>query len=139
MRFLMLLGILIPLGVAATPAVSQDYWEYAPWEGEWEYHRPTQGLEYEYEDDDYGYYDDYYEEDYYGPYDRDVDVEPEQYEWEPGEGYHEQEWYDPSDWFETGRDLDYEDDDDYGDYYYEDYYYEDYYYDDCCCDSWGWW
>lgn len=32
------------------------------------------------------------------------------------EGYHEQERYDPSDWFEIGRDIDYEDDY-YGGYY----------------------
>jgi|GEM_PF-2038019 len=70
------------------------------------------------------------------------------WEWEPGKGYHEEEWYDPGDWFddefssgvdyeETGRDWgwdwdwgwddddDYYDDDDYDDDYYDDYYGDD--------------
>lgn len=84
---------MIALALLASPVAAQDYWEYSPWEGEWEHHRPTQGLEYEYENEN------------------GVDVEREQYEWEPGEGYHEQEWYDPSDWFNGGNDLEYESDD----------------------------
>ena len=30
------------------------------------------------------------------------------YEYEPGEGLHEEEWYDPSDWFDVDDDIDYE-------------------------------
>lgn len=46
-------------------------------------------------------------------------------EWEPGEGYHEEEWYDPSDWFdEPGEGVSYEYDGWYDDY---DYDYNDYY------------
>jgi hypothetical protein len=67
--------------------------EYAPWEGEWEEHHPRAGLEYEY---------DWLEAT--GEWVLE-DVETEQYEYEPGEGYHEQEWYDPSDWLELGRDF----------------------------------
>lgn len=85
------------------PATAQDYWEYEPWEGEWERHFPGSGLEYEYDDGE-------------------VEVEAEQYEWESPEGYHEQEWYDPSDWFEYGRDLEYESDGYYDEYYTEDWY-----------------
>lgn len=107
---------LFPLAIAsivASPAFCQEYWEYEPLENETERHFPTEGLEYEYEDDG------------------DFEVEAEQYEWEPGEGYHEQEWYDPSDWFEIGSDMDYETDDyeyDYYDYEYDGYY-DDYDYD----------
>lgn len=32
----------------------------------------------------------------------------EDIEWEPGEGYHEEEWYDPSDWFNDDGQVDYE-------------------------------
>ena len=41
-------------------------------------------------------------------------------EWEPDEGFHEEEWYDPSDWFDddfdgiSGPDTDYEYDNNYG-------------------------
>lgn len=50
-----------------------------------------------------------------------------EYEWEEGEGYHEEEWYDPSDWFDVpGEGISYENGwTDYG--YYDDYYYDDYY------------
>lgn len=82
-------------------AFSQEYWEYEPWENEMERHQPTLGLETEYEDDG------------------DIEVEREGYEWEPGEGYHEEEWYDPSDWFDDDSSVDYENDN-YG--YYDDYY-----------------
>ncbi|GEM_PF-5655518 len=104
-------------------ATAQDYWEYDRWEDEWEHHYPTAGIEYEYEDDG------------------DVEAEAEQYEWEPGEGYHEQEWYDPSDWFEAGRDIDYESDA-YDDYYYDDdysYYTDDWEADETAFDRWYWW
>ena len=72
--------------------------------------------------------------------------EGESMEWEPGEGLHEEEWYDPSDWFDddfdgiSGPDTDYEYDYDYGwtDYDYD--YDGDYYatYDDYTYDS-DWW
>ncbi|MGE3180246.1 MAG: hypothetical protein AB7N71_01340 [Phycisphaerae bacterium] len=44
------------------------------------------------------------------------------YEYEPGEGIHKQEWYDPTDWFDANDGLDYE-----YDYSYD--YYDDYDYD----------
>ncbi len=60
----------------------------------------------------------------------------ESMEWEPGEGLHEEEWYDPSDWFDddfdgiSGPDTDYEYDYDYGwtgyDYDYDGDYYATY-------------
>lgn len=31
-----------------------------------------------------------------------------EYEYEPGEGLHQEEWYDPGDWFDTGPGVDYE-------------------------------
>ncbi|KAA5545478.1 hypothetical protein FYK55_07470 [Roseiconus nitratireducens] len=51
----------------------------------------------------------------------------QQYEWEPGYGYHEEEWYDPSDWFGNDDDVSYEDA--YDSYYgnYDDDYYGEYY------------
>lgn len=101
--------------VSVSSATAQDYWEYEPWEGEWEHHYPTQGVEIEEEDD------------------RDVEVEAEQYEYEPGEGYHEQEWYDPSDWFGTGQDTDYEYDDDY------DFYTDDWDDPEPVFNRWYWW
>ncbi len=60
------------------------------------------------------------------------------YEYEPGEGYHEEEWYDPSDWDlfqDEDRGVDYERRDWYEfgyDYYDDDLYYDDdyLYYDD---------
>jgi len=45
----------------------------------------------------------------------------DQYEWEPDEGWHEEEWYDPSDWF-TDEAIDA---DDHGYYYTIDYEYHD--------------
>lgn len=59
----------------------------------------------------------------------------EGWEWEPDEGYHEEEWYDPSDWFDDDSTVDYEYDwDDYGygynDYAYDEYDYGEGYYDD---------
>ena len=68
----------------------QEYWEYDQWDNEWERHDPVAGLKYEYENG--------------------VEVEEQAYEWEPGEGYHEEEWYDPSDWFDDDDSVDYEDD-----------------------------
>jgi len=110
-RLQLMIPTLLAAAVIGTPASSQEFWKDAPFEGETERHEPTQGMEYEYEYDDlYGY---------------DVEAEREQYEWEPGEGYHEQEWYDPSDWFEFGSDIDYEHDlYDYG-YAYDEYEYQD--------------
>jgi hypothetical protein len=110
MRFLATLIAVTATGLFVTAAPGQDYWEYEPWEGEWERHEPTEGLEYEYENGD-------------------IDVEAEQYEYEPGEGYHEQEWYDPSDWFSIGRDFDYETDSYEGGYYDDGYYDDDWFYD----------
>lgn len=46
------------------------------------------------------------------------------YEWDPTYGYHEEEWYDPSDWVDPDVGVDYESE------YYDDYladYYGDYY------------
>ncbi len=55
-------------------------------------------------------------------------------EWEAGEGYHEEEWYDPSDWADTDYGIEYETDDwgwGYGDYgYYDEGWYDDDLYDD---------
>jgi len=117
MRFLMMIALALPFAITASPAVGQDYWEYEPWESEWELHKPTEGLEYEYDTEAYGY-------------DNELeDVESEQYEYETGEGYHEQEWYDPSDWFDIGRDIDYENDDYVGGYYGDGYYDDDWFYD----------
>ncbi len=58
-------------------------------------------------------------------------------EWDPTWGYHEEEWYDPSDWFNDDGVIDYEDTYDYDTNYwgadntgYDDaYYYDDYWYD----------
>lgn len=107
---------------ALTPAPlasAQDYWEYDQWEGEWEHHYPTRGIEVEHEDDG------------------DIDIEAEQYEWDAEYGYHEQEWYDPSDWFSMGRDFEVEDDGMNTGY---DYYYTDDWYDeDSTFYRWYWW
>ncbi|XZE51331.1 hypothetical protein SH139x_002977 [Planctomycetaceae bacterium SH139] len=109
----------VPHGLLSTASV-QDDWEYDSWEGEWEHHYPTAGLEYDYENGE-------------------TDVESEQYEWEDGEGYHEQAWYHPSDWFTTGRDVEYENDDYYASDYYHDDSYTDQWYDDEYDDTWYWW
>lgn len=54
----------------------------------------------------------------------------EDLEYEPGEGLHEEEWYDPSDWFDVSPGISYENDGYYGDsYWYDDDYYSDDYYD----------
>lgn len=60
----------------------------------------------------YGYDDGYYDGDsYYDSYGYDNDTD--EYEYEAGEGVHEEEWYDPSDWFnDDGRvanETDYDD------------------------------
>jgi len=61
------------------------------------------------------------------------------YEYEPGEGLHEEEWYDPSDWFDVDDDIDYEYD--WYDYTYNYPYVYDYDYDydyyDLYEDDWG--
>jgi hypothetical protein len=93
-----------PLLFLAAPLSAAEYWTYNAFEGEWEQHHPTRGIETEHDYDEDGY---------------EVEREAEQYEYEPGVGYHEQEWYDPSDWFEIGRDFDDEtelDDEAYGDF-----------------------
>lgn len=43
-----------------------------------------------------------------------------EWEWDSSTGYHEEEWYDPSDWFNDDNDIDYEAD--YYDGYDPDYY-----------------
>ncbi len=43
-------------------------------------------------------------------YEEDMGEVYEEYEYEPGEGLHEKEWYDPSDWFESDDAIDYETD-----------------------------
>ncbi len=45
----------------------------------------------------------------------------EEYEWDPSWGMHEEEWYDPSDWFNEDNQVNYED------YGYDDSYYSDTY------------
>ena len=45
----------------------------------------------------------------------------DEYEWDPTWGLHEEEWYDPSDWFNDDNRIDYED------YGYDDPYYSDTY------------
>lgn len=58
---------------------------------------------------------------------RQVDDDQEHYEYEPDEGVHEEEWYDPSDWFDddfNGASVDYE----------SDWYEYSYNYDN----DWGW-
>jgi len=45
----------------------------------------------------------------------------EEMEWEAGEGYHEEEWYDPTDWFNEDSQISYEDD------YYSGNYWDDNY------------
>jgi hypothetical protein len=52
-------------------------------------------------------------------------AQADEWEWDPTWGYHQEEWYDPSDWFNA--------DDGYVDY--EDYYYGDYYDDDGVLDD----
>lgn len=121
MRYVFVMLVTLGLTCFSSTALAQDYWEYAPWEGEWEHHYPTEGLEVEHE-----YDDDYYEDNGVG----ETEAEAEQYEWEAGEGYHEQEWYDPSDWFNWGSDIEYENGDWFtGGYYDDGYYDDDWYYD----------
>ena len=69
------------------------------------------------------------------------------YEWDPEHGYHEEEWYDPGDWFNSDSSVDYENDY-FGGYYDNDaydtgeawygnnYYSNDWYDDDTGFDSW---
>lgn len=59
----------------------------------------------------------------------------EDYEYEPGEGLHEEEWYDPSDWFDYEAGVDRELDDVYD--YYEGDYQEEYSEEDYE-DGFGW-
>jgi len=61
-------------------------------------------------------------------------VADDEYEWDPTWGLHEEEWYDPSDWFNEDNKIDYEDyaydDSSYTDNYWNGYnYYGDYGYD----------
>lgn len=57
-------------------------------------------------------------------------IAEEEYEWDSTWGLHEEEWYDPSDWFNEDDKVDYEDDG-YDDSYYSDPYWSSYdYYGD---------
>lgn len=56
-----------------------------------------------------------------------VSAMAQDYEWEPDEGLHEEEWYDPSDWFDIDDDIDFEYD--WYDYTYNYPYVYDYDYD----------
>jgi len=94
MRFSTLSCLAATLAVA-TPAATQEYYEYDYWEGETELNQPLRGQETEYENGD-------------------VEIESEAYEWESDQGYHEEEWYDPSDWFDADYGVDYETDYGYG-------------------------
>ena len=78
---------------------------------------------------EYDYYEnDYYEDEprYYGEQTELWGEELEDLEYEPGEGLHEEEWYDPSDWIDFDEGIEYE----YDDYDYEYGYYDDAYADD---------
>lgn len=109
-------------------ATDEDWYEddswYADYEEEW--YDPEgwfDGNDYDYDDtfgdyaggfdkDAYGdddWYYDYYDEEF--DYGYNGDYYETNYEFEPAEGYHEEEWYDPSDWLdlETGG-VDYEED-----------------------------
>lgn len=66
------------------------------------------------------------------------------YEWEPDEGLHQEEWYDPSDWFNSDDSVDYEYDWADWPYYYDTYstaywdgYYDGYYDDEFGYDYWN--
>ena len=50
-------------------------------------------------------------------------------EYEADEGYHEEEWYDPSDWFNDDNQISYETDDGWDDSEWYDSYYDTYWYD----------
>lgn len=82
-----ILATCTPAILLASAGSAQSYWT-TDW-GVAEHHHPVEGYEHEYE---------------YGG----VDVDRESYEWEPGYGYHEQEWWDPSDWFDPDDGVDYE-------------------------------
>lgn len=112
---------------AAVPAHAQYGYDYG-----WGYDG------YYYDDDNYDddwYYDYYdYNDSYYGAdfgddwRDEYYTGEYDELEYEPGEGLHEEEWYDPSDWFDTNTGISYEDMDEYEGVY-DDGTYEDRYYD----------
>ncbi len=101
---------------------SNDEYEFERGEGlhEEEWYDPTDWFNDDetrgvtYERDDWGYDYDYYDDDRYLG-------NRESYEWSPGEGYHEEEWYDPSDWFNDDGQVSY-DYDDWGYDYYDDNY-----------------
>lgn len=52
----------------------------------------------------------------------------QEYEYEADEGLHQEEWYDPTDWFDTGAGIDYESD--WNDFYYGYDAYDPWYRDD---------
>ena len=59
-----------------------------------------------FEDNNNYYGDGNYGDDWYYDY-----YDGEEYEYESGEGLHQEEWYDPSDWFDNDQGVDYERDD----------------------------
>lgn len=130
MKVILRLACILPFFAFGPVTQGQEYWEYDRWDQEWERHDPVSGLKYEYGNG--------------------IDVEEQGYEWESGEGYHEEEWYDPSDWFDSDDTVDYENDYNWGygdrydldgydynnyedyteEYYDDDFYEEEYYFDD---------
>lgn len=94
---------------------------------------PAQAQNDLYDDEYYenGYYNAYWEDEprYYGERTELWGEERDELEYEAGEGLHEEEWYDPSDWIDFDEGIEYEDDyDEYG-YYDDDYADDDWFYD----------
>lgn len=92
------LAALAPAMILASAGHAQAYWT-DEW-GDPELNRPLAGYEYEYDDNG-----------------RLEDINSQEYEWEPGTGYHEEEWWDPSDWFDTSPGVDYEETGYYGSWF----------------------
>lgn len=110
MRFHMYgIGTLAVLAMLFTgaPAQAQAYY------GDENQYLDTDTYDFDAEDEglygDRGVYNEAYDTDL-------MDEEISDIEWQPGEGYHEEEWYDPSDWFDGDAGVEYED---YGDYGYD--------------------
>jgi hypothetical protein len=79
------------------------------------------------------WYEDTYETD---QYDDQAGVDWGEYEWDPSTGLHEEEWYDPSDWFDDDEGVEYED---YGPLGRDDRGYYDYGYDYGLYDGYTYW
>ena len=106
----------------STPAVAQDDDGWFDWNWNDTYDYQT----YDGYDDTTDAYDYDYTRDYgYGNRDL-ADEEMDDVEWDRQWGYHEEEWYDPSDWFDADAGVEYEDDAAWGSSY-TDYGYGDYY------------